>query len=97
MACRWRRCDGRRVSAGALDQDLEPQRVLVLQELVELARRDAYLLRLGIRRGGGALRGGETECTDRELLESAATARRRQRIAECSSDDAECQGELHGE
>ena len=79
MACRWRRCDGRRVSAGAFDQDLEAQRVLVLQELVQLARRDSYLLRLGIRRGDGALRSGEAECADRGTQGSAT--RRRQRVA----------------
>ena len=96
MACRWRRCDGRRVSAGAFDQDLEAQRVLVLEQFAQLARSHPHFFRLGIGRGDGALSGGETECTDRQLLESAATARRRQRIAECSTSDAECQGELHG-
>ena len=80
MACRWRRCDGRRVGAGAFDQDLEAQRVLVLKQFVELARRHSYLLRLGIRRGGGALRGGEAECADRGTQGSAT--RRRQRVAQ---------------
>ena len=90
MACRWRRCDGRRVGAGAFDQDLEAQRVLVLKQFVELARRHSYLLRLGIRRGGGALRGGEAECSSTCCMpqrdapswsQGASTSEKKHRIA----------------
>ena len=71
---------GDRQLAAAFHQDLEAQRVLVLEQFAQLARSHSYLLRLGIRRGDGALRGGEAHRTHGKLFESRATARRRQRI-----------------
>ena len=50
------------------------------EQFAELARRDSYFLRLGIRRGGGALGGGEAECS-RPRNAAARRARRRQRVA----------------